>query len=249
MQHYSEENKLMYTTAKYKYKEICNEIKLEYYNGNIEQLNKVKSCSDWWKLSNSLKTQKVLERGNLYSDDFVLHFSNLFKINIDNLDISWCMPYVVDPILDSPIEYWELVSVVRKLNDKKAPGEDGVCYEFYKNAPNCFLKDILAVFNNIFLRESIPDSFRISILTPLFKKGDPSLPSNYRGLSLMNTICKIFNSIILNRINFWLEKFNIMNEFQAGFRKHYSTIDNIFSLTNIVEINKSLGKKNLRVFC
>ena len=133
------------------------------------------------------------------------------------------------------------------MDDKKA-AEDGVCYEFYKNAPNCFLKDILAVFNNIFLRESIPDSFRISILTPLFKKGDPSLPSNYRGLSLMNTICKIFNSIILNRINFWLEKFNIMNEFQAGFRKHYSTIDNIFSLTNIVEINKSVGKKKYTFF-
>ena len=69
-QHYSEENKLMYTIAKYKYKEICNEIKLEYYNGNIEQLNKVKSWSNWWKLSNYLKTQKVLEHGNLYSDDF-----------------------------------------------------------------------------------------------------------------------------------------------------------------------------------
>ena len=102
----------------------------------------MKSCSDWWKLSNSLKIQKVLERGNLYSDHFILHFSNLFKINIDNLDTSWCMPYVVDPILDSPIKYWELVSVVRKLNDKKPPGKDGVCYEFYKNAPNCFFKKI-----------------------------------------------------------------------------------------------------------
>ena len=94
-------------------------------------------------------------------DDFVLYFSNLFKINIDNLDISLCMPCVVDPTLDSPIEYWELVSV-RKLNNKKVLG-DGLCCEFYKNAPNCFLKEILGVFSKFFLQESIPDSLRISI--------------------------------------------------------------------------------------
>ena len=54
---------------------------------------------------------------------------------------------------------------------------------------------------------------------PLFKKGDPSIPSNYLGLSLTDAISKIFNMILLNRLTFWTETFNILNEFQAGFRK------------------------------
>lgn len=245
---YSDSNKKMYVSAKENYKQICSIKKLEYYNKNIEKLNKVKSSSEWWKLSNALKSQKTFCFSNLNSDDFFVHFSELLKIHVEAPVLSWCMPCTVNPILDSPIEYWELYSVVSKLNEKKAPGEDGICYEFYKYAPCSFLNETLNVFNKIFLHETIPDSFRTSILTPLYKKGDPLLPSNYRGLSLINTICKIFNSILLNRITFWLDRYNILNEFQAGFRKNYSTIDNIFNLTNIIEINKSQGKKTYAFF-
>ena len=92
-------------------------------------------------------------------------------------------------------------------------------------------------------------SFRSSILLPLFKKGDPTLPSNYRGLSLFNCICKIFTSPIINRLTFWVDHNNILNEFQADFRNNYLTVDNIFNLTNIIEINNSYGKKNLCFFC
>ena len=64
---------------------------------------------------------------------------------------------------------------------------------------------------------------------PLFKKGGASLPLNYRGLSLTDAISKIFNMILLNSLTFCIERFNILNEFQAGFRKNYSTVDNIFN--------------------
>ena len=74
------------------------------------------------------------------------------------------------------------------------------------------------------------------------------MPSNYRDLSLIDCICKIFTSVILNRLTFWVDHNNILNEFQAGFRKNYSTVDNIFNLTNIIEINKSHGKKTYAFF-
>ena len=83
---------------------------------------------------------------------------------------------------------------------------------------------------------------------PLFKNWDPSIPSNYRSLSLTDAISQIFNMMLLNRLTFWIERFNILNEFQAGFRKNYSTVDNIFNLTNIVELNKAQGKKTFAFF-
>ena len=127
-------------------------------------------------------------------------------------------------------------------------GQDGISYEFYKEAPRCFLIELLGIYNKILLHNTIPTSFKKSILMPLFKKGDPSIPSNYRGLSLTDAISKIFNMILLNRLTFWIERFNILNEFQAGFRKNYSTVDNIFNLTNIVELNKAQGKKTFAFF-
>lgn len=221
---------------------MCADKKLEFYNNNLKQLDKVKCSKDWWYLSNSLKTRTRTSKGNLNADDFLLHFCSVFQNQEESRSISWCMPYYVDAFLDSPFEICELYAVINKLKHNKSPGPDGIPYEFYKYAPHCFLKHLLLVFNNIFLWEKIPSSFKQSILIPLFKKGDQNLTSNYRGLSLMDTISKIFNNILLNRISDWLTKNSILNEFQAGFRKDYSTVDNIFNLVNIISLNKLNSK-------
>lgn len=99
----------------------------------------------------------------------------------------------------------------------------------------------------MFLQEKILSSFRQSILISLFKKWDANQPSNYRGLSLIDTLCKVFNTILLNRITEWTENYNVLNECQAGFRKNYSTVGNIFNLLNIVNLNKWNGNNTFDI--
>ena len=98
----------------------------------------------------------------------------------------WCIPCNVDPFLDSPFEYIELLSVKKSLKHNKSTGLDGIPYEFYKNASPCFLNELLQMFNAIFIKKEMPISFRKSIIVPLFKKGDPNVAANYRGLSLQS---------------------------------------------------------------
>lgn len=235
-------NRRRYYSSRSKFHRMCNEKKLQYFNGNLRELDTVSCSKDWWNLANSLNKRNVKGRGNLDADDFLAHFNSLL-VNEDNSKIiSWCIPFHVDPLLDSPFEFCELLSVLKGLKSNKAPGNDGIPYEFYKFAPRRFLQEILVVFNKIFLHENVPTSFKKSILIPLFKKGDINLASNYRGLSLLDTIGKIFNSVLLNRITFWLTRHDVLNEFQAGFRREYSTIDNIFNLVNIVSLNQLQGK-------
>lgn len=241
-------NKLRYFATRAKYVKLCNNKKLAYYNSNLEQLNRVKCSTEWWELSNAMKKRTHTVKGNLTADDFRLHFSALLNNTANIPSISWSMPYFTDALLDSPFEFCEIAPVIKSLKLNKAPGEDGISYEFYKYAPDCFVNEILSIFNKIFLQEKIPSSFRKSILIPLFKKGDANLPTNYRGLSLMNTLCKIFNTILLNRLTEWVENNNVLIEFQAGFRKHYSTVDNIFNLVNIVNLNKLNGKNTYAFF-
>lgn len=241
-------NKLKYLSARSKYLNCCRARKLEYCNENINKLNCVVSSKDWWNLSNNLKTQTMIQRGDLSLEQFRTHFSSLLENTVRSNTLQWCMPYFTDEFIDSPIELCELTSVLRSLKQNKAPGSDGICYEFYKNAPICFVKEILAVLNTIFLKEKIPACFKKSILLPLLKKGDPNCPTNYRGLSLMDTICKIFNNVLLNRLTSWIDRYNIMNEFQAGFRKCYSTVDNVFNLVNLVHLNKLLGNNTYAFF-
>lgn len=72
-------------------------------------------------------------------------------------------------------------------------------------------------------------------------------PNNFRGISLINTICKIYTNILVFRLNNWIEKYNVIHESQAGFRRNYSTIDNIFNLQALVQ--KYLCKKGGRFYC
>lgn len=127
-----------------------------------------------------------------------------------------------------------------------APGEDRIPYEFYKNTPAAFKVLLINIFNQIFNICQVPQSFKSSIIFPLFKKGDPEMAENYRGISFCNTVGKLFSGILLNRITKWVKDNKILRESQAGFRQSYSTIDNIFNLKSIIKIR--LSKKRQKAY-
>ena len=79
-----------------------------------------------------------------------------------------------------------------------------------------------------------PEKWSEGFIVPLFKKGDINEVSNYRGITLLSTLGKLFTRILNNRLNKWAEEYGIYIEAQAGFRKHMSTIDNIFVLNGLI---------------
>ena len=68
-----------------------------------------------------------------------------------------------------------------------------------------------------------PDAFKVSKVTPIFKKGDCSLMSNYRPISLLPTISKIFERVIHDQMYEYFNEFNLLAKQQYGFRKKHST--------------------------
>ena len=68
-----------------------------------------------------------------------------------------------------------------------------------------------------------PDSFKISKIILLFKMGDSSLLSNYRPISLLPTISKIFERILYNQLYEYFNSNNLLAEQQYGFRSNHST--------------------------
>ena len=58
--------------------------------------------------------------------------------------------------------------------------------------------------------------------------------ANYRGITLLSTLGKLFTRILNNRLNQWTEDYGIYIEAQAGFRKHMSTVDNVFVLNGLI---------------
>ena len=105
---------------------------------------------------------------------------------------------------------------------------------------------INSFFNRIFNSGDFPPSWGQSILVTLFKKGDTNDPNNYRGISLLDVIGKIYTSIITRRITFFTNIYDKISESQAGFRQGYSTIDKALVLYSLV--NKRLSKKKGKLY-
>ena len=77
------------------------------------------------------------------------------------------------------------------------------------------------------------------ILCPIFKnKGSVCDPKNYRGIALLPVIGKVFSSILNARLVSWAESNNKIDDRQAGFRRGYCTLDNIFIIDTLMTIYK-----------
>ena len=88
-----------------------------------------------------------------------------------------------------------------------------------------------------------PSEWAKAIIQPIHKKGDTTNPDNYRGISLLSCVSKLYTSVINSRLTQWAEDNDVLSEAQAGFRKDYSTVDHIFTLHAMVSKHLKKNKK------
>ena len=82
-----------------------------------------------------------------------------------------------------------------------------------------------------------PENWTCGVIKPIFKnKGCPTDPDNFLAITLISCLGKLFTSILNTRFNMFSNKLGIISENQTGFRKEYSTQDNIFVLHALVEL-------------
>ena len=88
-----------------------------------------------------------------------------------------------------------------------------------------------------------PTPLKNSLIVPIFKKGDRSLPSSYRPISITHNLSKIMEKLVLLRLSHFFKKFNVLDENQFGFKSNFSTKDAIIRLFSLVYNN--LDNKDL----
>ena len=87
-----------------------------------------------------------------------------------------------------------------------------------------FCNTYMGVFNKIFDIGYFPDSWGDDFIVPLHKKGSTENVENYRGITLLSIVSKLFSNILNTRLNDWAEKYHVYVEAQAGLRKGMGTI-------------------------
>ena len=113
----------------------------------------------------------------------------------------------------------EVSTLLRNLKNNKSRGPDQILNEFLKYSPPNFI-DILTKFFNVILYTGIfPKQWSLAVIKPLYKNvGEREDPSNYRGISLLSCLEKVFSNLINDRLIRLVNENNIIGPEQAGFR-------------------------------
>ena len=118
------------------------------------------------------------------------------------------------------------------------------CIKKFSNVLSPFLSKW---FNECFNLGAFPDCLKIAKVFPLHKSGDKSIPSNFRPISLLPTIAKIFEKLLQGRIISFLVKFNLLSSPQFGFSAKRSTVDAVLFLIEL--LRQKLSEKSVMSVC
>ena len=127
----------------------------------------------------------------------------------------------------------EVSAVIDNLKNNKSAG---LLNEFFKYGKSYLCPVLTKLFNVVLNSGIFPESWAKGLIVPVFKnKGDRSDPNNYRGITLISCVCKMFTSFSC-RISKYVENFQILGNEQTGFRKKNSTVDHVFLLHTLIMI-------------
>ncbi|XGW25219.1 hypothetical protein V3C99_006554, partial [Haemonchus contortus] len=118
-----------------------------------------------------------------------------------------------------------------------APGLDRIKPEHQtQKSPNSYGKTLARLLTRYLSEYKVPTLWKTSKTALLYKKGDPDDIGNYRPICLLSVIYELFTRVILNRIGRILDEGQPCE--QAGFRRGFSTIDHIHTLTRLTEVSR-----------
>ena len=145
--------------------------------------------------------------------------------------------------LDIQITLLEVENIVSRLKNGKAAGTDGIVNEILRFGGENMNQAIWQLCKMMFEKEQVPDEWLEGIIFPIYKDSDRRDPLNYRGITLLSVVSKVYTSILNERLSKWCGRNNIIVEEEGLFRKGRGCVDQIFVLAGI------LNKRRKKLTC
>ena len=237
--------KMFIKHRKLRYKEELLKKISEFHDNNPEQ---------YWKLVKQLKNGECGVQcdpcDKISADEWVSHFKKLYNENSSDIlegDIIKELQENEDKMIQNELSLPILESEVRvalnELKPNKAVGLDGISNEILKASCNILCQPLTTLFNDILSQGVYPSSWNTGYIKCLHKAGSHFDTNNYRGITICSNLSKVFSSVLLKRLNAYIDQQNIMKQEQIGFKKGARTADHMFVLKTMIDmyINKKAG--------
>ncbi|MEW8548698.1 MAG: reverse transcriptase family protein, partial [Candidatus Thiodiazotropha sp.] len=229
------------------YKKIINKQFRAYQDSVIRKIRSLETTNPkaYWSIINrSCDYKKNVQ--DISAEAFLDHFKGLNQDDEDSdfPTITADRVTYFNTELNKVITELEVKKAILQLKNNKACASDMILNEFLKASQSLLMPVYIRLFNAILDSGKMPETWTDGFIIPIYKnKGDIGNPDNYRGITILSCMGKLFTSILNQRINLFLEEYGILGEEQAGFRKHYGTTDHIFNLKCIIDLYLCKKKK------
>ena len=246
---------------------LINAAKKDYYADLFER-NKTDMKKTWSTINNVLNKKAT---PNSYPDSFEINdnsvsnktvianeFNSFFtdigpklssKIGAVNKNFTDYLKHPCNETFEFKIVTPSIVGkAIDNLQDKTSTGWDGISNKILKQVKAEIVNPLTRLINRTLRTGIFPDRLKIAKVLPLYKKGDNKLLDNYRPISLLPSLSKIFEKIMNDQLREYFTNNNLFYSSQYGFRSKHST--DLAAAELIDRITKSLdsGKKSLAIF-
>ena len=256
-------------TAWERYKQARNEVnnaiksaKKRYFTHNLE-LNKMNPRKTW-KLIDDLCSRKygrirniseikvnnepissAAEMAEVFNDFFATIGSNLAsEIQPSAIEPEFYLQPTDTMFSLKPPSASTVSRLLNQLDTKKATGLDRIPSKLLKLSSSIVGPSLAYIFKSCINAEIFPNEWKIAKVTPLFKKGSKRELGNYRPISVLPLVSKIFEKIIYRQLYDYLQDNSLLNTYQSGFRSMHSTLTALLETTNNWSINIDNGLLN-----
>ena len=239
--------------------DLIRDRKEEYQRDLENRINSQNSfgTNDWWKIVNNFfNRQRVSDSEIPPLDDPETHdivylpeqkaelFNNFFvkQSQIQNVDDD--LPFIQDNGLTAPTIVFtrEMVcKVIKELDQSKAVGPDLIHNKLIVKCVDIISEPLAALFNRSLTESRFPNIWKIAHVTPIHKKGDKNLCTNYRPISLLSCVGKIMEKCIQKHVFNFLIEHNLLTLSQSSFIPGDCTVYQLLSIYD--DFCKSLDKR------
>ena len=213
------EQKANYLKLRNEYKGLIRQKKKMYHAETRKALtNHARDSRTFWSIVRKVSRRKTNEP-DIGIETWKQHFAKLLLSEEGSLNIVSYINYdTQNETLYSPISPNEIRSSIHDLRASKAPGLDGIPGGCIKIACDKITPFLTKLFNYVFDTREFPECWSQSVIIPIYKKGDHHNTNNYRGISLLSALSKVFTAILARRLKKWMEQEHKVCIEQAGFR-------------------------------
>lgn len=248
----------LYKSYRARLRDLLTQARSDYYTSQFNKCkNNIRAC---WRVINSIRDKGS---GPTYPDcvgletveKFNEHFVGIAKrLNDSKYNCSgpsskryrqFLRRRTPNSIFLSPTDPSEIMTIIKSFDSNKSSGLSPI---ILKKLGTLVSPDISALINACMKEGIFPDELKVARVTPLFKGGDCNVITNYRPISILPTMSKIYEKCILTRLVSFLEKNDVLSHDQFGFRSGLSTTKALNSGIQYVISSLDKGEQTVGLF-